>query len=94
MLTVLRLANIAIWTGLLIYMLPSAKQAVSGKEVRRADPMRLSVASVCLLIILGNLRWLFAPDNEMLLGAVSVLSIIVGMFKIVLSRAYGRGPRL
>lgn len=94
MLTALRIINIAIWGALLAYMLPSARIAVIGKDVRRADPWRLSVAAVAILMILGNLRWLLAPDSDLLLGAVSALGIIVGAFKIILARTYGRGPKL
>jgi hypothetical protein len=47
-----------------------------------------------IVMILGNLRWLFAPENMNLLGAVSMLSLLVGIYKIILARTYGRGPRL
>lgn len=94
MLTALRILNILVWGGLLIYMLPGARSAWHGRDIRRADPWRLSVAAVCFLIILGNLRWLFAPDSDALLTAVSLLSILVGIYKIKLAHAYGRGPRL
>jgi hypothetical protein len=94
MLTALRLLNVLIWTGLLLYMLPSARHAVTGRDVRRADPWRLSVAVVSIVIILGNLRWLMAPDNALLFGAVYVLTAMVGIYKIILARTYGRGPKL
>jgi hypothetical protein len=94
MLTALRILNIAIWTGLLAYMLPAARSAVTGRDTRRGDPMRLGVASVCLVIILGNIRWLIAPDSQPLFLALYVLTAIVGVYKIILARTYGRGPRL
>lgn len=94
MLTALRLLNVLIWTGLLVYMLPGARHAVTGKEVRRADPWQLSVAVVSFVIILGNLRFLLAPENETMFAAVYVLTAIVGIYKIILARTYGRGPKL
>ena len=94
MLTALRIANVVIWAGLLAYVFKGAKAAVTGKETRRGDPMRLSVASVCILIILGNLRWLLAPNNDVLLSGVSVLGILVAAYKWRLASAYGRGSRL
>jgi hypothetical protein len=94
LLTALRVANLLVWGALFAYMVPAARHAVTGKDVRRADPMRLSVAAVCIVMILGNLRWLIAPENMNMLGAVSVLSLLVGIYKIILARTYGRGPRL
>jgi hypothetical protein len=82
MLTALRIINVAVWSVLL------------GKDVRRGDPMRLGVAGVCLVIILGNLRWLLAPDNDGLFIAIYLLSALVGTYIIRLGMAYGRGPRL
>lgn len=94
MLTALRILNIVIWSGLFVFMFVGARSAVTGKGVRLGDPWRLSVASVSVLMILGNLRWLLAPKSEDLLAAISVLGIIVGSFKLYLARLYGRGPRL
>jgi hypothetical protein len=94
MLTVLRIANTVIWAALLAYMFKGAKAAVTGKGVRRADPMRLGISSVCLVMLLGNLRWLLAPDSDALFATVYVLNGIVGIYIIVLGYAYGRGPKL
>lgn len=94
MLTALRILNIFIWSGLLVYVFAGAAAAVTGKDVRRADPWRLSVAAVSVFIVLGNLRWLFAPDNEALFRAVYILGAVIGLFKIYLARTYGRGPKL
>lgn len=94
MLTALRLINVAIWTALLVYMLPGAHHAVTGKDVRQWDPWRLSVAFVSLCIVLSSLRWLLAPNNHALFVAVYVLTAIVGAYKIILARTYGRGPKL
>jgi predicted membrane channel-forming protein YqfA (hemolysin III family) len=90
----LRVLNLIIWSGLLIYMSSGAFHAVTGRDVRRNDVWRLSVVSVAIVMILGSLRWLFARDNEMLFAWVTALSVIVGAFKIMLAKAYGRGPRL
>jgi hypothetical protein len=92
--TALRILNLVIWGALFVYMLPSAHHVVTGKDVRRADPMRLGVAAVCVVMVLGNIRWLLAPDNEMLFATIYALSAMVGVYKIILARAYGRGPRL
>jgi hypothetical protein len=94
LLTALRLLNVLIWTGLLLYMLPGARQAVIGTGVRRSDPWQLSVAFISVAIVLGNLRFLLAPDNDAMFAAVYVLTAIVGVYKIVLARTYGRGPHL
>lgn len=94
MLTALRVLNLVVWTVLLFYMLPSSRHAVFGKDMRRGDPMRLSVAAVCVVMILGNLRWLMAPGSQTLLAGITALSLAVGCFKIALARAYGRGPRI
>jgi hypothetical protein len=92
--TALRILNLIIWGALLVYTLPAAFGVIAGKDVRRADPWRLSVASVCIVIILGNLRWLIAPTNETLFALIYVLTAIVGVYKFILVRTYGRGPRL
>lgn len=93
-LTALRIANLLIWGFLFLYVLRGASHAVSGKETRRGDPMRLSIASVCIIMILGNIRWLMAPEDQGLFAVIYVLSAIVGIYKIVLARTYGRGPKL
>jgi phage portal protein BeeE len=46
------------------------------------------------VMVLGNLRWLLAPDNEDLFALVYVLSSAVALYKLLLSRTYGRGPKL
>jgi hypothetical protein len=92
--TALRILNIVIWGALFVYMQPAAWSAVRARDIRRGDPMRLGVASVCMVMILGNLRWLFAPDNDALFASIYVLSSVVGLYLIRLAYAYGRGPRL
>jgi hypothetical protein len=94
MLTALRILNLVIWGALLLCMIPGAQATVRGKEVRRGDPWRLGVAAVSIVIILGNIRWLVAPDNAALFIAIYVLTAIVGGYKIVLAKTYGRGPKL
>jgi hypothetical protein len=94
MLTVLRVVNLLIWSALFFYVLRGAISTVTGKDTRRGDPMRLGVAAVCIVIVLGNLRWLVAPDDQTLFIAVYVLTAIVGIYKIILARTYGRGPKL
>lgn len=92
--TELRILNLLIWSALLLYMAPGASHAVSGKDVRRGDPMRLGVGAVCLVMILGNLRWLMAPDSDALFAAVYVLNALVGAYLFRLAKSYGRGPLL
>lgn len=93
-LTLLRILNLLIWSGLLLYMLPGAKSAIMGRDTRRGDPMRLGLSFVCLVIIGGNLRFLLAPDSDGLWMAIYLLSAAVGLYLIRLGNAYGRGPRL
>lgn len=94
LLDILRWANVLIWTGLLIYMMPGAKTAIVGKDTRRGDPMRLGVSFVCLLMIGGNLRWIFAPESQTLLGVLHLIAAAVGLYIARLAKAYGRGPRI
>lgn len=93
-LDILRIANVLIWAGLLAFMFEGAKTAVIGKETRRGDPMRLGVAFVCLVMIGGNLRWLFAPESQTLLAVVHIMAAAVGLYIARLASAYGRGPRI
>lgn len=92
--TALRVLNVAIWAGLLAYMVPGAWCAIRNREVRRGDPMRLGVACVCLIIIGGNLRFLLAPDSDALWIALYVMSAAVGLYIARLATAYGRGPKI
>jgi hypothetical protein len=94
MLTALRILNLVIWSALFVVMLPGARQAIGGKDWRRGDPWQLSVAAVCIVMVLGNLRWLLAADNDTLFALIYVLSSIVGLYKLLLARTYGRGPKL
>jgi hypothetical protein len=94
LLTILRVVNLLVWGALFIAMVPGARHAVTGKDWRRGDPWQLSVAAVCIVMVLGNLRWLLAPDNEDLFALVYVLSSAVALYKLLLSRTYGRGPKL
>jgi hypothetical protein len=75
-------------------MLPGAYSAVTGKNVRRGDPMRLGMACVCTVMILGNIRWLVAPDNAAFFAAIYVLSALSGAYIAILAKTYGRGPKL
>lgn len=92
LLDILRVVNVLIWTLLLLYMIPGAKNAIWGTDTRRGDPMRLGVAFVCLVMIGGNLRWLFAPDDRSMWVALYVMSAAVGLYIAKLAKAYGRGP--
>lgn len=95
MLTTLRLLNIAVWSLLFVYMMSQGGwAAIRGKEVRKADPMRLSVAAVSLVIVLGNLRWLIAPESDAALLILTLLTFQVGVYKICLGLVYGRGTML
>lgn len=92
--TALRILNLIVWLGLLIYMLPGAYNAVFGKQLRRGDPMRLAVLATAFVIIGFNLRWLLAPDNFDLWRALYVLSAVLGVYIARLAYAYGRGPNV
>lgn len=93
-LEILRWINLAVWLVLLAYMLPGAGTAVGGKNLRRGDPMRLGIACICLVMIGGNLRWLFAADSLTLLATIHALAAAAGLYLIRLGLAYGRGPRI
>lgn len=92
--TALRLLNLAVWGLLLLYMIPGAHHAITGKDVRRGDPMRLGVGVVSIVMVLGNIRWLAAPDNMNLLAAVHILALLAGLYIALLAKTYGRGPKL
>ena len=93
-LELLRWLNLVIWIGLFLYMVPAARVAIIGKDTRRGDPMRLGVAFICLVMIGGNLRWLFAPDSKSLLAVIHVFAAAAGLYTARLANAYGRGPRI
>jgi hypothetical protein len=92
--TALRILNLIIWGGMMIYMAPGAWSAVSGKALRRGDPMRLACFATAFVIVGFNLRWLLLADNMMVWQALYVLSAGVGVYIVVLAHAYGRGPRV
>lgn len=94
LLTVLRVLNILIWGALFAFVVGGAWTAIRGKDVRRSDPWRLGVAAVSAFIILGNLRWILAPDSDALFRAIYMMGAIVGLYKIYLVCTYGRGPKL
>lgn len=90
-LDVLRILNVAIWLGGMIYMAPGAWAAASGKNVRRGDPMRLACLATGFLMVGFNLRWLLIPDSEALFIALLTLSAVDGVYIVMLARSYGRG---
>lgn len=92
--TPLRIINLAIWGALLLYSLPGAWGAVSGRGVRRGDPMRLACVATSFVEIGFTLRWLLAPTNVTLWQALYVLSAMTGLYVIRVAWAYGRGPRV
>ncbi len=90
----LRIINVAVWAAVLIYMVPGAWAASFGKHTRRGDPMRLSVLVTAVLFLGFNLRWLLAPENDVLWQALLVLSAADGIYIAWLAKAYGRGGKL
>ena len=92
--TILRILCVLAWGFLLIYMVPGAWSAVRCSDPRRGDPMRLGILLVCCVMVAGNLRFLFVPDNDQLWMAIYGLSFVTACYIIHLARAYGRGPRI
>jgi hypothetical protein len=92
--TAWRILNIVIWLSMMIYMAPGAWSAVTGKALRRGDPMRLACFATAFVIVGFNGRWLLAPDSEMIWQTLYALSAAVGVYIIRLAHAYGRGPRV
>ncbi|GAA4015360.1 hypothetical protein GCM10022280_12600 [Sphingomonas swuensis] len=88
--TLLYVLAVLIWGSTLVYSAPGAVSAFR-HSARQGDPMRLGVAMVSATILLGSLRWLFAPQSESLLAVVFVLSCGTGCFVLRLMRTYGRG---
>ncbi len=92
--TELRILNLIVWSVLALYSMPGAWGAVSGKETRRGDPMRLACVATAFVMIGFTLRWLLAPDSIVLWQALYVLSAATGLYIIRVAWAYGRGPRV
>jgi hypothetical protein len=92
--TALRILNVIVWGGLIAFMLPGAWSAAFGKAVRRGDPMRLACLATGAVMVGFNLRWLLAPDSIILWQALYGLAAAVGVYIIMLARAYGRGPHV
>ena len=94
MLTALVVLNLIGWGGLLLWMLPASYNAAFGKVLRRGDPMRLSVLTVSVVMIGFCTRRLVIPDEELSLQALYLLNLAVIVHIGLLTRAYGRGPRV
>lgn len=92
--TELRVLNVIVWAGVLIYMIPSAWPAVRGVDMRRGDPMRLACAATAFVMLGFVVRWLIAPQDMLSWAALYVLSAALGVYIVLLARAYGRGPRV
>lgn len=93
--TLLRVLNIIAWASMLAYMLPGAWSAArGGVKVRRGDPMRLACAMTGIVMVGFNLRWLLAPDDQMIWKSLLVVNIALALYILALGRAYGRGPTL
>lgn len=93
MLPALRIIAIFVWAGVALFMSPAVWALIRGRP-QRADPSRLAWFSVAMVQLLGNLRWIFAPDSEQLWQAVYVLLIATGLYVMHAARSYGRGPRI
>lgn len=90
---ILRLATIAVWGFVILYMSPAVWSLMRGRA-RRSDPSRLAWFCIGWVQVLGTLRWFLAPDSEELWQAVYVLLIGVGLYVPLVSRSYGRGPHV
>lgn len=95
MMDALRIANLIVWgVFMLPFMASGAWSAMSGREMRRGDPMRLACFATGLIICGFNVRGMIAPDDELSRVILYLLSIADGVFIMLLARAYGRGPRV
>ncbi len=92
--TALRIINVVIWGALLLYLLPGAWSAVHGKAVRRGDPMRLGCVATAFVMLGFFLRWLLAPESDLLWQALHILSAADAVYIWFLARAYGRGEHV
>jgi hypothetical protein len=89
----LRIINLIVWGAMLLYMLPGAWSATTGRA-RYGDPMRLACALTAIVMIGFNLRALLIPHDEMIWKALLVLSAALALFILQLGRTYGRGALL
>ncbi len=92
--TELRIINVILWSGVLLYMLPAAWNAAFGKQVRRGDPMRLGVFATSFVMISFFARWLIAPESILTWQALHVLAAAVAIYIGFLARSYGRGDHV
>ncbi|MFS0737563.1 hypothetical protein ABC347_10980 [Sphingomonas sp. 1P06PA] len=56
--------------------------------------MRLACLATALVMLGFVLRWLLAPDSDLLWKALYILCALDGVYILTLGRAYGRGPRV
>lgn len=90
--TALRILNVIVWGAMSVFMLSGAWAAVTGRGVRRGDPMRLACFVTGLLLMGFSLRWLIVPDDIWIWEALYTLSITDALYIIALGYVYGRGP--
>lgn len=88
------IANLVVWGVAMIISARGAWAAITRRDVRSGDPMRLATFLVAALFVGQVLRWLLAADNIDLWKALYVLGGATGLYVIRLMFAYGRGPHV
>lgn len=79
------------WLPAWLYSGWTVLQTLSGRPVRRGDPMRLGVFVIATIFVLGSLRWVIMPDSRTALAGIFILLIAAGIYTLHLMRVYGRG---
>lgn len=88
------IANLAVWSVAALVSARGAWAAITNREVRKGDPMRLATFLVSMLFVGQVLRWLLAADNLDLWKALYVLGAATGCYVVRLMFAYGRGEHV
>jgi hypothetical protein len=88
------IVNSILYGALFFSALPGAWAAVTGRETRLGDPVRLFILSVAVMMAGFSLRWLVAPANEPAWQALYLLSAVNAVYGFIILCSYGRGPHV
>lgn len=92
--TMFWVANLIVWLVSMIVSARGAWAAVTKRDLRSGDPMRLATFLVSSLFVGQTLSWLLAADDLDLWKALYVLGVATGCYVIRLMFAYGRGTHV